>query len=240
MVYGAWANNPVPLTEAATLRPSSSHPAIVGLAEAERLAAQLADDHPDLDVAVLRPTVTVHPDRAAWLAASPWSARGLLVGDVEPPAQYLHRDDLVSAIALVALEGHSGAFNVAPDGWLGAEQVRELAGPRPRAGLPAEAAEQLRALRWQFDRTGTSPELAPWVRHPWVVSSDRLRALGWVPRHRNEEVFVEATPPGRFGELDAGARQRLALGVIGAVVVGAGVAGVAILRWRRRVNGRRG
>jgi hypothetical protein len=38
--------------------------------------------------------------------------------------------------------------------------------------------------------------------HPWVVSNERLRALGWAPRHTNEEAIVDGIaslgpPPSR-------------------------------------------
>ena len=45
-VYGAWANNPVPLTEAATLRPNPELEFAVRAAERERIASDWKDEHP--------------------------------------------------------------------------------------------------------------------------------------------------------------------------------------------------
>ncbi|HEY6317279.1 MAG TPA: NAD-dependent epimerase/dehydratase family protein, partial [Acidimicrobiia bacterium] len=53
-VYGAWANNPVPLTEAAPLRPNPGFSPAVQAAEVERLLADWRDDHPGVVVTTLR------------------------------------------------------------------------------------------------------------------------------------------------------------------------------------------
>src|SRR5579884_2392388 len=58
-VYGAWADNPVPLREDAPLRPNPGFGYAVEKGAAERAVADWAADHPDVAVAILRPTVTV-------------------------------------------------------------------------------------------------------------------------------------------------------------------------------------
>ncbi|MDQ2648681.1 MAG: NAD-dependent epimerase/dehydratase family protein, partial [Actinomycetota bacterium] len=68
LAYGAWANNPVPLTEDATLRPNPGVTLAAAKAEVERAAADFRDDHPGTTVALLRPTVTVSPRKNGWLA----------------------------------------------------------------------------------------------------------------------------------------------------------------------------
>jgi len=49
-VYGAWANNPMPLTEASPLRPNPGFSPAVQAAEVERLLAEWRDDHPGVVV----------------------------------------------------------------------------------------------------------------------------------------------------------------------------------------------
>ncbi|HJR26848.1 MAG TPA: NAD-dependent epimerase/dehydratase family protein, partial [Acidimicrobiales bacterium] len=66
--YGAWANNPVPLTEEAPLRPNPGVRFASEKAELERVAADWRDDHPGATVAVLRPTVTAGDEGTGWLA----------------------------------------------------------------------------------------------------------------------------------------------------------------------------
>ena len=164
------------------------------------------------------------------------ASAGLRVGDVDPPVQFLHFDDLASATALVVEERLSGVFNVAPDAWIPPDQMRALAG-RPRPRVPIWVARRLVGLRWRLGLSATPPEVLPWVMHPWVVANDRLRAAGWTPSHTNEEAYVAATEPGPLDTLSPKRRQELALGVVGVTAVSA-TAGLAVLV--RRMLRRRG
>lgn len=238
MVYGAWPNNPVPLTEDAPLRPDPGLAFAVEKAELERLAFEWQLDREaagatDVRVAVLRPAVTVAGESSGWLARSPWSASGVQVSDAEPPAQFVHLDDVAAAVDVARRERLDGAFNVAPDGWIPAEQLRALSGPAPRVHLPAPLAERLAAFRWTFGFTGTPPSVLSYRMHPWVVANDRLRAAGWEPEHTNEEAFVEADDGGPLGGLDAKRKQVLSLGAV-AAAVGVVALGVVVLVRRRR------
>ena len=64
-VYGAWPNNPVPLTEDAPLRPNPHFSPAVQGAEVERLLAEWRADHPDVTVTTLRSAPVVGPGRRA-------------------------------------------------------------------------------------------------------------------------------------------------------------------------------
>jgi len=236
MAYGAWPTNPVPLTEDAVLKPNPSLRFAVERAEEERLVAAWRAEAPDATVAILRPTVQVAEDRSSWLARSLWNGGGVRPGDAEPPAQFVHLDDVASAVVLAVREGLDGAFNVAPDGWLKAEQLRALSsGPRVR--LPDAVATRLQSLRWRLGLVSSPPGVVPYVAQPWVVANDRLRAAGWTPEWTNEEAFVAADRPGLLATITPKRRQELALGVAGTAValvaVGGGLAVRRAVRRRR-------
>jgi nucleoside-diphosphate-sugar epimerase len=235
MVYGAWANNPVPLTEDAPLRPDPSLPYASAKAESERLVLEwrAARSGPRPVVAVLRPAVSVSGDSTEWLSASPWSAAALRASGTDRPSQFLHLDDLASAIDHARRQGLDGSFNVAPDGWLPADTLRDLAGPVGRLHLPAGVSGRLAALRADMGPAGP-PEGWSYSRHSWVVANDRLRATGWRPRHRSEEAYVEADPGGPLASMSPRRRQELSLLAAGGVVLaGLGGAAWALLRHRR-------
>src|SRR5205085_5938214 len=64
MVYGAWPNNPVPLTEDAPVRPNPGFDYATAKAEGERLAVEWRDGNAGARLAVLRPaTVLGEQDR---------------------------------------------------------------------------------------------------------------------------------------------------------------------------------
>src|SRR5437588_7007660 len=64
MVYGAWPNNPVPLTEDAPMRPNPGFAYATAKAESERLALEWRDANPDARLAVLRPATGLGGDQA--------------------------------------------------------------------------------------------------------------------------------------------------------------------------------
>lgn len=232
--YGAWANNPVPLTEDAPLRPNPGVAVAAEKAEAERAAAEWRDDHPGSTVAILRPTVTVAPDANGWLARALARSSSLPVADEEPPAQFLDVDDLAAAVDLARRARLDGPRNVAPDGWISGDTVRALAGGVPRVRLPERIAVHLAHLRWRWGLAPTPPELLPYTVHPWVIANDRLKADGWEPRSSNEEAYVAAHRAGPWATLSPRRRQEIALGASGATLLGGVAVVVSVLLRRRR------
>lgn len=234
LVYGSRDDNPVPITETAPTRPDPEVAMAVAKSRIEAMARVWADTH-GATCTLLRPSLVVGPETGTWLARSPWSSAGLQVSDAEPPVQFLHVDDLVSAIATVRHTDLDGVVNVAPDAWLTAAQLHALKGPTARVRLPRRLAYRL--ARWGelvgFGRGSADAVLAGSA--PWVVANDRLRGAGWAPQHTSAEAFVEADPGGPWARLTPRHRQAFALGSVAAVAVGAVAAGVVVVvRHRRR------
>lgn len=235
MVYGAWPDNPIPLTETARPRPNPGLAEAEAKADRDRQVVAWSGEHPDTRVVVLRPTVTVGADTGRWLGRSPWKPRGVRSADADAPSQFVHLDDVADAVALAVTAPLRGVFNVAPDGWIPAEQLRALCAPGPRVHLPARLADRVARVRWRIGLTGTPPAALPYTRYPWVVANDRLRAAGWGADRSNEEAFVEADVGGFVAGLTPRRRQLLSLGAVGAVAAGV-VAGItwSVLRIRSR------
>jgi hypothetical protein len=233
LVYGAWPTNPVPLTEDAPLRPNPGFEPAVALGEVERLVATWRDDHPGASVAVLRPAPPVAEDDDGWLAPMLAAARGVAVGDDDPPGQYVHLDDLADAVVVAVERRLDGAFNVAPEGWVEGEELRGLQGG-PRLRLPGGIGEKLVRWRWRAGMSPTPPGLLPWTCQPWVVASDRLRAESWSPQQTNEEAFVAGHRPSPWATVSPRRRQELALGLTAGVGVGLAAAIGVFLRRRLR------
>ncbi len=235
-VYGAWANNAMPLAEDATLRPQPDLAFAVQRAEIERRLAEWRHDHPAATATVLRPAPVVGGDEDdGWLARALHAARRVADVDGDPPAQFLHVDDLASAVALAAVERLDGARNVAPDGWMRGAEYTALDAGTPKVRVPRRVGDRVSRLRWKLGLAPTPPGLVPYARHPWVVANDRLRADGWAPEHSNEEAFVAGTPATALATLSPRRRQELALGITGgALAAGVGAAVWAAVRHARR------
>lgn len=236
MVYGAMANNPVPLIEDATLRPDVEFVFARQLASAEELVEQWRLTGRNRTTCVLRPAVALAAGGGSRLATAIVSGLGRRLAEADPPAQFLHLDDLATAIHLAVVDRLDGVYNVAPDGWVPGERVRALSGERPRLPLPERLGELVAGLRWRFQRGPIPPGLLSYTLEPWVVSNGRLRAAGWTPTVTNEQTYVEATEAPWWTVVSPKRRQELALGagIVGIVVALA----IAVFVGRRRLSRR--
>lgn len=237
MVYGAWANNPVPLTEQAALRPDVEFAYARQLGAAEQLVDEWRLSVPGRTATVLRPAVTMAADGTSGLARALAAGMGQRVGEADPPSQFLHLDDLASAV-LVAIDRRlDGVYNVAPDGWVAGERVRALTGAVPRVKLPDRVSEVVTNIRWRFQRGPIPPGLRSYTRSPWLVANDRLKAEGWRPTVTNEQAYVEGTEAKWWTMVSPKRRQELSLGGLAALIgLGAVVALVVARRAHRRMR----
>lgn len=227
-VYGAWPNNPVPLTEDAPLRPNPGFLPAVHAAEVERMLTEWRDEHPGVVVTVLR----LAPVMGAALEPRHLPARlvagrpALRIRGAAPPVQVAHVDDVATAVAFSVHAPLSGAYNVACDSWLAPEAALELMPRRFVPALPAWLVTRLLRRAWSLGVGDVPHTVVPYLVHPWVVANDRLRAAGWSPAHTNEDAILETG--------DAVASHR---GAFAAAAGSAGVGlaiGVALWRARRR------
>jgi nucleoside-diphosphate-sugar epimerase len=227
-VYGAWPDNPVPLSEDASLRPNPGFAFAAERAESERLAAEWKDAHPGATATVLRPAIIMRGTQSPFERALSGTA-GLRSREASRPMQFLAEDDLARAVALALATRLDGVYNVAPDGWVPDETARALAGGPARIAVPERLARPFRAL------ARTWPGLDPYTRHPWVVANDRLKAAGWSPTHSNEEAFVESGA-NRWPELSPKRKQEVALAGSAGVLGGVAALVVWLVRRSRRAK----
>lgn len=229
LVYGARNDNPIPLGENAPVRPNVLIDAAVERAELERLCAIWSRSR-GATCALVRPCIVVGPENEKWLARSPWATAGLQVSGVVAPVQFVHLDDLTSALAIACRSRVDGPINVAPDGWLTVDQVRALRGPTARFRTYKPFAYVLARMGKWFGVAPGDPDAILAASGPWVVANDRIRALGWEPNFSNEEAYVDADRGGVWARLTPRHRQQLALGGAAALALGAAVTASVLVR----------
>mgnify|MGYP002336001592 CR=1 FL=1 len=222
MAYGAWSSNPVPIDETAPLRPNPGHQIAAAAAEAERVARrwESGSRNGERQLVVLRPVPVVSPGSAP--------PAHLPLIDSDAPLQFLHPEDLESAIR-VAGSAPPGVYNVAPDGSVDADTARALVKGVANPGLPKRFARLVAGWSGRL----SAPAAVSFSVFAWIVDNSRMRALGWTPVHDSEEAWVLAYPGSELAELPAGRRQKVVL-ALGASVVG--LAGLAALELRRRTK----
>lgn len=227
-VYGAWPNNPVPLTEDAPLRPNPGFlPALLD-AECERRLTDWERAGEARVATRLRIAPIVGPGASSLFAAIATGRPPVVLRHAAAPVQVVHVDDAASALLLAVERELRGAYNVSADGWLGADEAAALHPRRHLPGLPADAAERVLQVTWTSGFGDAPPSVLPYLLHPWVVANDRIEALGWKPVHTNEEAILLASP----------AERPTVLPLVAAGAALAGAAGAAW--WLARSRGRRG
>src|SRR5215212_5228000 len=212
--YGFHDDNPVGMTEDWPTRPADHLFYAQEKAEIEQTLWAERDEHPDLELYLLRPPIVLGPHAAGAkdIMPGPAAAAGKRLFELvqrlpvpvpalapNMPVQFIHEDDVGQAfLQCVVGAGPPGAYNIAADGVLtGADVVRELGlAPLPiPGGLVHAAADAIAGL----PRIPGLPPAAEWVEaasHPAIMDTTKAKnELGWKPRYDAVES-LRATLPG--------------------------------------------
>ena len=194
-VYGAWPQNAVPLTENDALRPNPGYQPALLDAECERIVANWHADHPEVIVTTLRCAPVVGSGATSVFARVAVGRMPAVVRGFAPPVQVLHVDDAASSIVHAVEWDIDGVFNVAADSWLDHDDAVAVAPHRRPPAVPLDVASSALAALWASGMGDAPPEVLPYVMHSWVVSNEKLKSTGWMPRHTNEEAILLAGDP---------------------------------------------
>ncbi len=187
-VYGAWPDNPVPLTESHTPRPNRE---VTYAAEKLEAEARCLDAAP---TAVLRLSAVLgpHADARVRRATQGYRLAVPAVRGVGQALQFLDEDDAATALHQAGKSTATGVFNVATDDWLDEDHIARLSGGRVvRLPLKAmltgsEVAARLRLLPFGADRAVLLN--GPLALDPTAAAG----AFGWRPSHRSDEVLTRS------------------------------------------------
>jgi UDP-glucose 4-epimerase len=176
-VYGAWPDNPPVCDETTPLRPRrdyyySHHKGIV-----ERDVAAFAAAHPQVAVAWTRPAIICGPGVKNFLTDILLTVPCMVLPDGRnTPLQFVHHDDVARGTLAILVSGGRGAFNIAPEDALTQRQLAEAMGI-PALSLPFFLVDALARTWWtlRLPWIATPPGLVHYLRHPWVMTSHRLK-----------------------------------------------------------------
>ena len=188
--YGAFPDNPVPLTEHDPVRGVPAFSYARDKTEADRICQLWAAKYPDRTMAILRPCVVFGPNADNYLVRL-WTRQPFAadLGTIENDVQFVHEDDVVEAIRALLMGRHGGAYNVAPDRSMTVRECAELIGS-PIRRLPVRVYRGLARTMWAARLSEAPPGQIDFAVHPWIVSNEKLkRETGWSPRYTSRETF---------------------------------------------------
>jgi UDP-glucose 4-epimerase len=203
VAYGAFPDNPEPLTEDDPVRGVASFSYARDKTESDRLCQLWAAKHPDRTMTIVRPCIVFGPNVDNYLVRI-WTKQPFQVdvGNMENDIQFVHEDDVVDGVIRLLEGRHAGAFNVAGDGLMTLRETAELSG-QPVRRMPLSLYRLLGRVMWRLRQAETPPGQIEFAIHPWIVSNERLKkATGWAPRYTSREAFEIAMraqgklPPG--------------------------------------------
>ena len=189
--YGAFPDNPDPITEEHPVRGVPGFSYARDKTESDRICQLWAKTHPERVMTILRPCIVFGPNVDNYLVRL-WTKQPFAVdagGNLDNRIQFVHEDDVVEAVTALLLGRHAGAFNVAPDDAMTMRECTELLGT-PVRRMPLRAYRGLARAMWGARLSEAPPGQIEFALHPWVVSSERLKAAtDWRPRHSSRETF---------------------------------------------------
>jgi hypothetical protein len=59
----------------------------------------------------------------------------------------------------------------------------------PIRKLPLRVYRALARLMWALRKAEAPPGQIDFGLHPWIVSTDKLKGIGWSPKHSTRETF---------------------------------------------------
>jgi nucleoside-diphosphate-sugar epimerase len=191
VVYGAHRDNQVPLTEESPLRANLDFSYPTHKLEVEYIVREINDEYPDLAFVVFRPAIVFGPNvNNAWSHALELPVLFAVKGH-RAPLQYVHEDDVGEALRFAVTTDLEGTFNLAAEGWLEADEMIAITGRKPLE-LPESVAFSMLERMWDMGLAEAPAGMLHYVMHPWVMSTEKLAAAGFKPKHSNLEVFSDA------------------------------------------------
>jgi UDP-glucose 4-epimerase len=188
--YGAFPDNPEPLTEEHPVRGVPTYSYTRDKTEADRLCQLWAYKHADRVMTIVRPCIVLGPNVDNSLVRI-WTKAPATFdsGNVDGKIQFVHEDDVVEAISRLLDGRHAGAFNIAGDGLMTYRECADLIG-QPIRKIPLRAARALNRAMWKLRQAEAPVGQIEFARHSWIVSNEKLKStLGWTPRYSSREAF---------------------------------------------------
>jgi UDP-glucose 4-epimerase len=204
--YGAFPDNPVPLTEDHPVRGVAAFPYARDKTESDRLCQLWAKNHPDRVMTIVRPCIVFGPNVDNYIVRL-WTKQPFTVeagGNLDQRIQFVHEDDVVEAVTALLLGRHAGAFNVAGGGDMTTRECAEMIGS-PIRKMPLRAYRTLARAMWSAHLSEAPPGQIAFGIYPWIVSTEKLESTtGWRPAHTSRETFeVTMRAHGKLPPADA-------------------------------------
>jgi UDP-glucose 4-epimerase len=191
VAYGAWPDNPNPIPEDWPVRGVKDFSYARDKTEADRLCQLWAERHPDRVMTIVRPSIVFGPGVDNFIIRGWTKARFMpLIDGHDAELQLVHNDDVADGLILLLDKKAPGAYNLAGDGTMTTRESAEMIGLKTRE-MTLEKLKRMARFAWRFRLPGVEapPGYVEFAAHPWVVSNEKLKALGWQPKYDTRQTY---------------------------------------------------
>ena len=192
--YGAWPDNPVPISEDWQLRARDKFQYSSDKTKLETEIQSLAEELSDVAISWTRPAIIGGRGVNNYLSRYILSLPLMFLPDgVNVPMQFVHEEDCIAATWAILSHNARGPFNVGPPDHILMRRVAELTNRRTMP-IPFWAMRLATTIWWglRLPIFDFPPTLHEFARYPWVVSPARLQnELGFQFRFSSEETLIE-------------------------------------------------
>lgn len=174
--FGAWPDNPLPIPDGTLPKGRWTYQYSGEKCELESTVQALADRHPQMSVSWVRPSIVGGPRMDNFLGRFVFGLPFLMKLDgYDQPLQFVHEDDVVSAIATILAQDARGPFNLGPPNHTPLSEIATITN-RSILSVPFWLGYASAWLAWKahFWLHESPPGFLYFARYPWVVSPDRL------------------------------------------------------------------
>lgn len=182
LVYGSNFKDPAWFREEMSRTGSPRTRVERSLLEVEGYLRDFAEDHPHVDVTLLRFANVVGSDITTPITAALQLPATPCVLGFDPLLQFVHEDDVVRSIEFVMTASVPGVFNVAGDGKLPWSEVAAIC-RRPLLPLPPVMTSVAAAPLGRVGLVDLPPELLALLRYGRGVDNRRLKGHGFSYRY---------------------------------------------------------
>ena len=188
-VYGATAYNPALIDEEAPLKSAGLSMDLVDSVELENLANIYLWRYPELNITILRPCNIVGPGVRNSISTLLGSEHAPVLAGFSPMMQFIHIDDMATALVLAYHHRARGVFNVAPDDWVAYQHALQLCGCR-RIPVPSIPPSLARTILRTLKLKSFPSYLMNFFKYP-VVIDGRLfaREFDFTPERSLKDIF---------------------------------------------------
>ncbi len=188
-VYGASPYNSALISEDQPLKASELTMDLVDSVELENLANIYLWKYPELNITILRPCNIAGPgvlNSMSLLLSN--SLAPVLIG-FSPMMQFMHVEDIASAIVVAFKENHPGIYNVASDDWISYQEAVVQCGctrlliPSAPEGVPLRISKMLGLKAWPS-------YLINYYKYPVVIDGSLFnKTFNYKPKRSLDDIF---------------------------------------------------